>query len=144
MSPRCGSDPLSSTRQGGTWHWRHEGGRDVWGPWKYQGAGRQVQDDARGPGHEGDGDQVQVQDDALVPGTPCIKNDPVTSDLQSPGTKWFAYHCAEPSLGTPWIKNDPVTSDLQSPGTKRFAYHCAKPSVLRGQCQKLSQFELKE
>ena len=67
MSLRSGSDPSSSTRQGGTWHWRHEGGRNVWGPWEYQGAGRQVQDDARGPEHEGYGDQVQVQDDALVP-----------------------------------------------------------------------------
>ena len=65
-----------------------------------------------------------VKEVEASPGTPCIKKDPVTSDLQSPWTKWFAYHCVEPSLGTPWIKNDPVTSDLQCPGTKWFTYHC--------------------
>ena len=42
-----------------------------------------------------------VKEVETSPGTPCIKKDPVTLDLQSPGTKWFAYHCVEPSLGTP-------------------------------------------
>ena len=70
-----------------------------------------------------------VKEVEASPVTPCITNDPVTSDLQSLGTKRFAYHCVEASPGTPCIKNDPVTSDLRRPGTKRFAYHCVELSL---------------